>query len=67
MTTKVNFEFERGPFILPEVQDVAVYTGSKTVRLALSVEDDAGLPTVVFVPIPRAMLPDLIRALSSAV
>src|SRR5690348_15773211 len=53
MTTKLKFEFERGPFILPEVQDIAVYSGSKTVQLALSVEDDAGLPTIVFVPIPR--------------
>jgi|tagenome__1003787_1003787.scaffolds.fasta_scaffold19620189_1 hypothetical protein len=67
MTTKLKFEFERGPFILPDVQDVAVYSGSKTIRLALSVEDDAGLPTIVFVPIPRAMLPDLIQALTSTI
>jgi hypothetical protein len=65
MTTKLTFNFERGPFILPTAQDVAVYSGSSTFRLAVTVQDENGLPAVIFIPIPKALLPDLMRELSS--
>jgi hypothetical protein len=48
---------------LPRASDFEVYSGSDTITIALTVEADDGLPTVVFVPLPKACVSNLIAAL----
>jgi hypothetical protein len=65
MTTILPLEFDLGPFTLPVAQGFSLYEGTDTIRLAITVECENGLPAVVFIPVPRAMLPDIIKGLSS--
>jgi hypothetical protein len=51
---------------LPRASDFEVFSGSDTVTIAVTVEAEDGMPTVVFVPLPKACVADLISALGDA-
>jgi hypothetical protein len=48
---------------LPQASDFEVYSGNDTVTIAVTVEAEDGMPTVVFVPLPKACVSNLIAAL----
>lgn len=52
---------------LPRVSDFEVYSGNDTVTIAVTVEAEDGMPTVVFVPLPKDCVAKLIAALGDAV
>ena len=49
---------------LPRASDLEVYSGKDTVTVAVTVEADDGMPTVVFVPLPKHCIPNLVSALN---
>jgi hypothetical protein len=51
---------------LPRASDFEVYSGRDTITIAITVEADDGMPTVVFVPLPKHCIPNLISALGDA-
>jgi hypothetical protein len=51
---------------LPQASDFEVYSGKDTITIAVTVEADDGLPTVVFVPLQKSCIPNLISALTDA-
>jgi hypothetical protein len=51
---------------LPRASDFEVYSGSDTITVALTVEAEDGMPTVVFVPLPKSCIPNLISTLGDA-
>jgi hypothetical protein len=67
MVTRILLSFNNGPFELPPADDLAVYPGAKTVNVAVTVKDPDGFPVIVFVPIRRDLLPNLIERLTEAV
>ena len=50
---------------LPVATDFEVYSGSDTVTIAVTVEAQDGMPTVVFVPLEKACIPNLVVALGA--
>jgi hypothetical protein len=63
MVRRVVLDPSSGPFELPPAQGFAIMPGPDHVSIAVSIDAGDGLPTVVFVPIPRAMLSQLIQEL----
>jgi hypothetical protein len=51
---------------LPRASDLEVYSGNDTVTIAVTVEAEDGMPTVVFVPLPKDCVAKLISALGDA-
>ena len=51
---------------LPRVSDFEVYSGKDTITIAITVEAADGMPTVVFVPLPKYCVPNLISVLGDA-
>jgi hypothetical protein len=51
---------------LPRASDFEVYSGNETITIALTVEAEDGMPTVVFVPLPKGCVPNLISTLEDA-
>jgi|tagenome__1003787_1003787.scaffolds.fasta_scaffold17869543_1 hypothetical protein len=66
MATLLSLDFNTGPFELPAAENLSVYSGSRKVTVAVTVEDRDGFPVVVFVPIPRDLIPELIDRLAAA-
>jgi hypothetical protein len=67
MAARIPLEGGKGPFLLATVQDFAIMPGSKTVRFALTVDGDDGLPAIVFVPIPLSKVRTVVRELMAVV
>jgi hypothetical protein len=65
MATLLSLDFNGGPFELPAAETLSVYPGSQEVRVAITVEDRDGFPVVVFLPIPRDLIPELIDRLAA--
>jgi hypothetical protein len=65
MATLIPLDFNAGPFELPPAEDFSVYPGSRKVSVAVRVGDRDGFPVIVFVPIPRDLVPDLIDRLAA--
>jgi hypothetical protein len=51
---------------LPRASDFEVYSGGDTITIAVTVEAEDGMPTVVFVPLQKSCIPNLISALADA-
>ena len=51
---------------LPRASDFEVYSGNDTITIAVTVEAEDGMPTVVFVPLPKGCVANLISALGDA-
>jgi hypothetical protein len=50
---------------LPQASDFEVYSGANVVTIAVTVEAEDGMPTIVFVPLQKSCIPNLIAALDN--
>ena len=65
MVSKLLYLGSDGTWRLPVATDFEVYSGKDTVTIAVTVEAHDGMPTVVFVPLAKECIPNLVAALGS--
>jgi hypothetical protein len=66
MASKLLFLSSDGTWRLPVATDFEVYSDTDTVTIAVNVEAQDGMPTVVFVPLAKDCIPNLVVALGAA-
>ena len=66
MGSKLLLLSSNGTSRLPRASDFEVFSGNDTITIAVTVDAEDGMPTVVFVPLPKSCVQNLISTLGDA-